>query len=75
MDSTAKMRFTQNTERALIMKAWLQRIWSWLSASFSATDGWEEEEERNHQEQEEQARLERERRNRRGETDGFRLPR
>ena len=62
------------------MKAWLERIWAWVKADYSATyesvekkeqEVREQEERRREQrEKEEQARLER--RNRRGNTDGFR---
>ncbi len=60
------------------MKAWLERIWSWVKAGPSTTDELEEKEERESREQQqqrEQARLQRERSNRRDDTDGFRVVR
>jgi hypothetical protein len=60
------------------MKAWLERIWSWVKADLSTTDELEEKEEREHREQQaqrEQARLQRKRQNRLGDTDGFRVVR
>ena len=55
------------------MKAWLERIWSWVKAGFSTTDEWEEKEEREYLEQEEPAPLQIESQNRPSETDGFRV--
>jgi hypothetical protein len=59
------------------MKAWLERIWSWVKADLSTKDKLEEEEGeyREQQEQRDQARLQKERQNRRDDTDGFRVVR
>jgi len=60
------------------MKAWVERIWSWVKADLSTRDELEEKEEgeyREPQEQREQARLQREKQARRGDTDGFRVVR
>jgi hypothetical protein len=54
------------------MKAWLERIRSWVKVGPSTTHEGDEEEEREYREQEEEAPLPGERRNRPGETDGFR---
>jgi hypothetical protein len=60
------------------MKAWLERIWSWVKADLSTRDELEKKEEREYREQQkqpEQARLHREGQNRPGDTDGFRVVR
>ncbi|MGA2620495.1 MAG: hypothetical protein ABSF26_22980 [Thermoguttaceae bacterium] len=55
------------------MKAWLERIWSWVKAGFSTTDEWEEKEEQEYPEQEDQAEPQMKSQDRPGETDGFRV--
>ena len=56
-----------------LMKAWLERMWSWVKAGLSTTDEWEEKEEQEYPEQEEPTPLQMKRQNRPGETDGFRV--
>ena len=55
------------------MRAWLERIWSWVKAGPSTMDDLEEKQQREHQEREEQARQQKERPKRRGDTDGYRF--
>jgi hypothetical protein len=55
------------------MKAWIKRIWSWLTAERSATDELADDEEgRQRREEKERTELERDRWSKPRQTDGYR---